>query len=367
MIIFLFGIGIISSQFYVFQSGTPQPAHYLILLSGLIFCVTCKKFSFFQNKSYSKYISIFVIYQFFINFIYFLSYQSIDFLVQSLYIFYGYFIFLLVLNAAVYIVNSNLKISIFAWYGLLILFFIALLGFGEYKFEARYNGYFNDPNQMALWVLCVTSIIMAVNKSKIYQISSFFIASILIIFTTSRSGLLGYSMLLLGFISIVFDKNFFKLNFKKFLLFIFIIYAILLLIYLNFSSEIAPISFFVNRVNEVDLIEQAGIRGYTRLFYFPQYLIFGAGHGLDYRFHSDNEIHSTLAALLFYYGLFGFLLFFIFCFLIFKNLSFSHRFFFLAPFLYSLSTFGMRTPIFWIFLGIFYVLSVNKTLVNIKH
>lgn len=367
MIFFLFGIGIILSQFYIFNSGTPQPAHYLIAISGLFFCVAQKKFYLYWKNNYSKYICFFVIYQFFVNFIFSIIYQSTDFLLQSLYIFYGYFIFLLISNSALYLFNSILKISIFAWYGLLILSCIALLGFGENKFDARYNGYFNDPNQMAFWVLCITSIILSVNKSKFYQITAFFMSSMLIILTTSRSGLIGYFILLLGFLSSFFNNYYININYKKFIMSFFIIIAIIFLFIYIVSADVGAISFFINRFHEVDLFEQARVRGYLRVFFFPEYLIFGSGHGLDYRFYSEYEIHSTLAALLFYYGVFGFFLFVAFCFSNFKNLSFSHKLFYLAPFLYSLTTFGMRTPIFWIFLGVFYVLSLNKTLVKIKN
>lgn len=365
MIIFLFGIGIILSQFYIFNSGIPQPAHYLILISGLMLCLI-KNFFIYCKNDFLKYLSLFVIYQFFINSFFSIIYQSLDFLIQSLYIFYGYFIFLIISNFAKNMEKSIFKISIYAWLSLFILFLIAIFGFGENKFDSRYNGYFNDPNQMAFWILCVSSVIMVLNKSKFFQITTFLMSTILITLTASRSGLLGYLMLLLGFLFSFCNKNLIKISSIKFLLIFFIIFAIIFITFINASSDITPINLFINRLNEVDLIDQAGVRGYLRVFFFPEYLIFGAGHGLDSRFYSENEIHSTFAALLFYYGTLGLFLFVTFCFLIFKNLSFSHKFYFLAPFLYSLSTFGMRTPIFWIFLGVFYVFSKNKIFVKIN-
>ena len=121
-----------------------------------------------------------------------------------------------------------------------------------------------------------------------------------------------------------------------------------------------------------DLNTQLAVRGYSRIYDYYEYILFGSGQGLDERFYLASsifdgvyteysfEIHSTFAAILFYYGIFGFIFFFSFLFKIFKNLDSVQKIFFLVPFFYSLTTYNARTPIFWFFIGVSIFVSVKN-------
>lgn len=94
-------------------------------------------------------------------------------------------------------------------------------------------------------------------------------------------------------------------------------------------------------------------RGYMRVVQYPQYLLYGAGQGKDDRFGGLNgdyyEIHSSPVAVLFYYGIVGFLLFAAF---LWKLFSSKINLLFLSPLLvYGLFTYGLRSPYFWLALG----------------
>jgi hypothetical protein len=94
-------------------------------------------------------------------------------------------------------------------------------------------------------------------------------------------------------------------------------------------------------------------RGYMRVVQYPQYLLYGAGQGKDERFGEVGgyayEIHSSSVAVLFYYGVLGFMLFAVF---LWKLFSIKKNLLFLTPLLvYGLFTYGLRSPYFWLALG----------------
>jgi hypothetical protein len=65
------------------------------------------------------------------------------------------------------------------------------------------------------------------------------------------------------------------------------------------------------RLSERKADETPEARGYDRIVHHPEYLIFGAGEGANYRFRSGHpgELHSTVGTVLFCYGLVGTALF----------------------------------------------------------
>jgi hypothetical protein len=97
---------------------------------------------------------------------------------------------------------------------------------------------------------------------------------------------------------------------------------------------------------------------------FPRYLIFGAGQGFDGRFMEPfdgnviYEVHSSLIAPLFYYGIIGFGLLYTSFYLIARDRLVGWQWLvFAAPFVYGLFTYGLRTPIFWIMLASLYTIT----------
>jgi hypothetical protein len=108
----------------------------------------------------------------------------------------------------------------------------------------------------------------------------------------------------------------------------------------------------LNRLATTEWQIEAKKRGYLRPIDFPQYLLFGAGHGDEARFNSPYEIHASFMGVFFYYGIFGLALFFGFLFQIFRRLSLPEAVMLSAPFVYGLFTYGLRTPIFWVLMAI---------------
>lgn len=365
MSVFLFCFGVALSQFYIFSSGTPQPAHYIIVLAIFIFfasrghVILPKK-----NVSVLRVLFAFVIYQAVVNFVYFIITKEFEFLMQLIYILYGFAVFLLMFNFFCVERDFLKKFSRFGLFGLLILFCLPFLGLGEYRIYPRYNAFFNDPNQMAFWVLCVVAMNCFYYRNSgnlLFPAFVFAISCYLIVLTASRSGLVGFSILAVGFL-ISFLKGFARsLGGKNIFFYIAGAFIVIYGAFYIIKSDFDALSFLVDRVDVVDPSEQARVRGYTKILEYPERVFFGAGHGMEGRFDVMNtEIHSTWAGVLFYYGLPGLILLVSVVFMILKRLDFNEKLIFLGPIFYSFSTFGLRTPIFWIFLGFFYVSMFNK-------
>ena len=122
--------------------------------------------------------------------------------------------------------------------------------------------------------------------------------------------------------------------------------------------------FFASRVTEA--LEKGGEnleeRGYDRLWKFPEYLFLGSGEGANERWGERSsftgEIHSTLAGLAFYYGLPGVVMFFGFLFNLWRRIPYMWmRLLLIAPFIYSLSTYNLRNSMFWVGMGIFWIIA----------
>lgn len=357
-ILFLLILGILTIPYYIFPSGSLQPSHiFLLCFSALLFYHQRGHVILKQNLYSLLFLNI---YMFFINSVYVLFYQDINFLLFNMH---------MILNLIVYFSFSNFFLKendkfkleriftiVFAM-AIFIMFLSWLLGFGEYKYYPRYNGFFNDPNQMAFFVLCAMSICFLLVKSSIFYLIILIFGSFLIVLTASRSALVGLILLCVSCIFFLSKNN--KAFVYK-LMFCFFAFSLVLFFGLQSMFDMEVVLNVLDRLGSTDLDEQADIRGYTRILNYPEYLLFGAGQGLDMRFGSAVEIHSTWAAFLFYYGVIGLSVFILFLFNIFRWLTIYEKILFLAPMLYSFSTFGARTNIFWIFLAVFYVVSLRN-------
>jgi hypothetical protein len=96
-------------------------------------------------------------------------------------------------------------------------------------------------------------------------------------------------------------------------------------------------------------------RGYDRILKYPYYLIWGAGEGLNYRFESNKELHSTLGNILFSYGIIGFGLFL----LIFRQAiakqGLASVFPLYAVLLFGFTHNGIRHTYLWLLLALLYL------------
>ena len=346
--VFFISLAFFLSQFYIFSSGLPQPAHIFIILSFFIFV-------FFNNKL--KVIEVrplyfFVCYAVFINIYYTFLIDDLSYIISTIYwIFNLIFFGVLVSLESTHIKKLFHYLSFIIPMSLIINIMIWAVGAGRYNFSPRYNGYFNDPNQMAFWVLCSCAIGLILFNNLKLKIIIYSLSFFLILLTMSRSATIGFLILTLGLVFQHKSRLDLKIIFSLISLFI-TIASFFILLHFGFLDNI--VTRFSEGIDSND--QQASDRGFTNLIDYPQYLLFGAGQGAYYLFSSSNhEIHSTWFAVLFYYGVIGFFLFVNFLFNIFKRLDFAEKIIFLGPMFYGFFTYSARTLVFWFLVAVFFL------------
>lgn len=361
MIPSLWFAAVLGSQFYIFPSGMPQPAH--VLTAVLFMCYIFRR-RLLSSLGASKHIiyalTAFVFYLLCVNIAWSIVESDPAFLINSVFWVFSYLVAVVMLCA----VNSDTVRSSVKWAAFAGVVFLAaawVLKVGRFNYGSRYNGFFNDPNQMAFWVLCATAVFLNLSSklSKTILVVLCAASLVAVLSTMSRSALLGVGFILFGMFLRFLG---FQPGESRVRSYVYIVVGLALfpvLLYFLTGSGLA--GDVIQRFAQTDFAEQADLRGYGRLTAYPEYLLFGAGQALDSRFESKHEIHSSWVAILFYYGVVGLALFSFFIYKIFIRLDLSGKFVFVAPMFYGLSTYGLRSPVFWIFIAsTLYVVNTKK-------
>lgn len=306
-------------SFYTKQSGGVQIGDYIFCLSFLCFLICV-----FKQKDFSALfikdceLLLFVLCVVFINTIYAVLYSNIGFLISILY-------FVFNLSAVIefrYLAKFNDFINKFFFVNfacIVIQFLIYALGIGRWYYGDRYMGTFNDPNQLAFFLMSRFFIIFIIYsrlnkqriKDKFLVAISLILTLFLIVQSASTGMLLGMVVFFIAWLwSYFFNKNF---NLKTGVIIVVLICLVAFLC-LGGDKLILKESFISERIKEkiAMLVGNGQSNGFIydrnlgAFFYKPYYILFGAGEGGFFRFTDvarDLELHSTILSLLFYYGI----------------------------------------------------------------
>lgn len=352
-IIYLILFSFFLSQFYFWSSGVPQFSH--IFIMGAILLLFSKSSKI--NIEYSNIILLFVAYAICVNFAWYLIILDSSYMMSTVYWIFNLLFFLLMMNLNQVQINFFYEKLLFLIpFSYIVEIIIWASNLGRYDFEPRYNGLFNDPNQMAFWVLSSCAIYLYISGNGFKKITVYFLALFLILLTMSRSASIGFLMLTLG---LIFSQKG-DLN-KRIFVFIgtLVLFGSLSYFLYNLGVFDSVVLRFMEGLDQRD--SQVEGRGLFSFLDYPQYLIFGAGQGAHWLYNpTGNEIHSTWLGILFYYGIIGISLFLIFLYQIFKKLSLSNKMILLGPMLYGFTTYSARTIIFWFLLAAFLLFSNNN-------
>jgi len=343
--------------FYVFPEGNPQMADFFGVI--LIFLNVKPILLNIKASKFTRYLFLFVIYTFIINTLWMLFLRSYEPIITSINYLYCFFLLLFFVD--------KIKDKTFLRYTLhaialsLCIQLIAFPFAPMHGFRAQL--FFNNPNQLALWALClimISNIIASILKDIkfTYMLIISVLCTFFIMLSASRS----------ASVSVLLFWLFFFIKSKKHFL-IFSVIGITTLSFLVLSKKIdlnnfKQLNYIVERITgETNTIASSGDigRGYDRLFQFPQYLFFGAGEGEVERFNSPIELHSTFVSILFSYGIVGFLLFIMAMVTFFKKIYREIVALFIVIGLYATVHMSLRIPFLWITLFFIYVLYEHKT------
>lgn len=339
---YIWAIYLIVYPFYFFEEGNPQIADVFGVL--LIFANLKSILTSINTNRFTKNLFLFVIYAFIVNTIWMLILGDSILIKSSVFYLYCYLITLVIFNKIKE--RSFLLITLKA---LSITLIVQAILWPLIKSQGvRTHMFFNNPNQLALWGICLLIIIYVLVRilkvKEIYSISLFILCSFFIIISASRAALLS---------CIVFWLFYIIKSRKHFMIFAFVTVIGIIFINYNYDFKInnfAALEYNADRFSKNELTgnRSFGGRGYGRIIENPQYLLFGAGEGEYERFNEDMELHSILANILFCYGLIGFVLY-LGAFASFTKKMSTEVFvvLFIIAF-FSIVHMTLRIPLFWI-------------------
>lgn len=326
---FLLGY-LLLKPFYLFSSGGLQAADGFLLAAFSLFLFTTW-FTPEHRKQLGNVLQqhrlliVFVVLTFVVNGLWFAVYPEFKFLLSSL-----YFVFNLL---AIIVFTAFFKDKVFLSrvgsvfkFNMLLQLGLWVMQIGRFYSPDRYMGTFNDPNQFGYYVFLsflFVYIIDAILKNK-HTYAYYILAFLLIILSGSTGMLLG-----MGVFSILAAVNFIRIQLispYKMLQRIMYSLAIVAILFLplsiigmsisaNIQNAATPLinNTLLERVDEkaekasgdanISIFQD---RNLDNISEYPFYVIWGSGEGAFGRFekatYPGSEIHSTLPAILFYYG-----------------------------------------------------------------
>ncbi len=223
----------------------------------------------------------------------------------------------------------------------------------------RQTGTFNNPNQLAYWSLLSLIVLVLFRHNNRFNLMDFFLFFVLLYLQTQAISKAGMITFALAVLCLPFVPQMSKMG-RIFILLTLcagVVYGVF-----NYDKILAIPDKVVEVERVVARLETIGededdnplVRGYGRLYEFPEYVLLGAGEGAYERFNPvhPNEIHSGLATIVFSYGIAGTAFFAFFLLSILNRQPWYYVFLFGCVFLYSLPHQNIRFTHFWVYLGI---------------
>ena len=378
--LFLYGY-IIAKPYYLFNSGSLQISDLFLVIAFILLL-----FSMRQNREQIKRIIsenneliVFIFFTFIINTIHCLLFPDNRFILSTLYYIFdliAIIAFTCVINEEKFR-NTTAKLLII---NLLIQVVLYVAGAGRFWHTTnRYTGTFNDPNQLGYYVLLSLSYIILFVRTLDMRISNaiiaicFMLSAYLIFLSQSTAMILGLGSLAILIIgqNIGNIKTHLRKNITRII--IIVIFAVPLLLLMSLIININPqtqrlITSKTNdvlvRINQkIDKTSQSSSesnnifedRALDYIYLYPEKIIYGAGEGGETNYDKVNhytEIHSTLPALLFYYGIIPFIFVIKWIVKKIKSLNKTEIVIYIALLIESFFLANQRQALFWVIIAI---------------
>lgn len=334
--------------YYVFASGLPQPADMAmaVLLGGAL-ALRWRRVSSRQRRpviALLAYVGVVSA----VNLVWSVAeaWQTADFMVSTAFVFFNAVMFsgFIALGAGderrlLQYTGWSCALSLIAQYGLSLLF-------PELAEGARLKLFFNNPNQLAYYVLgAMTLVFVAAQVCAMPRllVAAAAVAGGFIEYQTySRAALFGYVAL----IGLAMARR------PGLALAVALPAMTTVSIIDNVMAEDALWQMRLEEVQEGGITEYVEDRGLGRIARFSEHVFLGAGEGLYTRFHPLGlELHSSFANILFSYGLLGASALILFGHAVLRRLPVKVAVLLAPSILYSLFHNGMRFRVFWLVLG----------------
>lgn len=346
---YVFLAGLFAKQFYTMSSGSLQIGDMLFAASFVMMAISGYNLVSVENKN----LLVFVVLTGLINGIFGVLYSDFSIMLSTVYFVFNLLVVLVFDNLIcsekfTYFLEQVLKLC------LLSQLVIYLSGRGTYYYDVRYMGTFNDPNQYGFFILAtffMLSLMLKMRKKGIYL---WVIITFFLIMPSASTGMaLGLVVFLVMFV--IFQEN---SSSGEMMVQLLLICTLSLFLYL-FAKGVIHLpssmenSFMAERLlgklNEVQNSSGsvAHDRNWDKVFNNLGYIFIGCGEGVFWRFGNNNEVHSTVLGLIWYYGIIpcGFLVTWIRSKLI--GISKSVWCVYVALFIEAITLVNHRQPMFW--------------------
>ena len=360
-------IACLAWPFYIFDSGKPQLFAYLLV--AYCVCVLYSRFDISKIIIETRLISIafviFLAYSFIVNGYHAISAGKLKPVLYSLYFALSFGV------ATVFFlhIRENPIIPKILYYGIAISLLVqgVLVVFYLDDDCFKREMFFYGPNQLAFYALISLAILSTLFphvKRRLWLFSAAATMSlVLILITNSRAAFAAAILLLL--IQIVTGPR----QVKQGIAITVVCLSILVLVFQAVGSR-APdcpegqrmLSSSVGELSTIsrlssstrNIVGRLKIRGYDRIWKYPEYLVFGAGEGLvrDYSFNGSKniELHSSIGTLIFSYGIPGAIFFLYLAALAIRRGGTKAVLLILPIVVYALFHNTLRQPFFWMYL-----------------
>lgn len=355
------GVYIVGSIFYIFPSGMPQPADFLLILA--VFLTLLWSWSRVPNEPVLYLaVGLFILWIVLVNGVWFFLLQDFLFLKKTSFYLYNTIVLLFVIAVAFHDFERLKKVVRWACIIALVMQVVSLEVLAGWL-TGRATGTFNNPNQLAYWAVLVMACLAVVKDREplgwtdVFALGAGFYVTLL---TASRAG--SASVLLL--IGLIVATCRWRAATGLAL-------AGVLVVALTFEVTVGgvfgrigalePVSSSLTRLeHRLERARDQGAyavtkRGYDQLIEHPEHLAFGAGEGAFERLNeAGKEFHSTLGNVLMSYGLIGLALFGFLLLVVFVGAPWTAVLYMVPIMLFGVTIMGLRFSEFWIFLALVY-------------
>lgn len=355
----LFLLGLFLKQFYLRKSGSIQIGDIIIMASVLTLIMSGRcRISYIDIS-----LMLFVMCTFIVNGIY-TKILGKNLMRASLYLFFN---LLVVIAFRLFSQEDNFikRITSLMKLCLLMQLLLFITGIGRSYSGSRYQGTFNDPNQFGFFIICCLFMLFLCYTYLKKRMPPWWYleAGILVLLSGSRGMTVAFFVFLFfAVIQPFLDK---KPPVERFAYFaVFIIASLFVLLGgLNLILEILNnrrVTIIANRFESLSTGDSLWQKIYMvmrnrqmgRVLTAPIYFLYGSGEGYWERFlpisNEANEIHSTMVALCYYYGIIPYSLFLKW---LYDNLNGIPRHLigvYVALIIEAFTLINHRQPLFWI-------------------
>jgi hypothetical protein len=344
---------ILLKPFYILPSGLPQLGDGLLIIMLVLLAFQRRVYFNKEARAFVGWMVLFAAHATLVNFTW-----SAILADKKVMLYSAYYIFnvgLVILCLRYGFLKPKTTLTVIAYATAVSVLLQAGVSFLADKEETiRQTISFNNPNQLGYWSLLSLCIFLSIANRLKFPWYMQAVVPICLCYTValslSKAAML--SSVLTIFLHVVKNKK---------MLFAAIVVAGIGYVGLENSTIVDHVTNRIDNIGQ-QYDDSFYARGYLRIIAWPQYVLLGAGEGAIYRWddseYSDDrfEIHSTMATVVFSYGLVGLTFFLAGIFCIYRATSFGQFIYVLPPFLYGITHQGLRFSLFWLLFAVVIVI-----------